>query len=208
MSVRLALASLWLPPWVVCRELVKVERATTSALDRLLAARACATSKVAGDGQDVRHGSVRRRRAALAAAHTERVARLVETLGRESAIREARRMLYDEGVRLGEAVRERLSVGWKRRDLVRAARVLYRVLGIRFRAEWTTDCEARVEITRCALAHDYSLDACRALSATDAGVVAGLWPGARLEFDERITEGKPACIARLTLPLEGCEGEP
>jgi hypothetical protein len=80
-----------------------------------------------------------------------------------------------------------------------AARILYRVLGIRFRAEWRTPDEATVRIDRCALARGYSPEACLALSATDAGVVAGLWPGARLEFDERITEGKKACIARLSL---------
>jgi hypothetical protein len=136
----------------------------------------------------------------LAAAHTVHVARLVQLLGREEGIGEARRALFDAGVALGKEARQRLGVGQNRHDLLCAARILYRVLGIRFRAEWRTPDEATVRIDRCALAGGYSPEACLALSATDAGVVAGLWPGARLEFDERITEGKKACIARLSLP--------
>jgi hypothetical protein len=124
----------------------------------------------------------------------------VGLLGHEKGIGEARRALFDAGVALGEEARRRLGVRQNRNDVLRAARILYRVLGIRFRAEWRTPDEATVRIDRCALARGYSPEACLALSATDAGVVAGLWPGAQLEFDERITEGKKACIACLRLP--------
>lgn len=208
MSVRLALASRWLPPWVIRRELTRVGDATTAVLDCLLREHAPRELEVLQGDKSPLRGSLRRRRRALAAAHTARIAFLVNALGRDAASAEARRRLFEAGGALGDDARRRLGVRRTRRDLVRAARVLYRVLGIRFRAEWTTDCRARVEITRCALAHGYSRDTCLALSATDAGVVAGLWPGAELEFDERITEGRPACIARLTLPRAGSEEEP
>jgi hypothetical protein len=200
MNARLAAASLWLPPWTVRRELERVGEATTSVLDRLLVARSPETLETIRRDDLPQRGSLRRRRAALAAAHTVRVARLVQLLGREEGIGEARRALFDAGVALGKEARQRLGVGQNRHELLRAARILYRVLGIRFRAEWRTSDEATVRIDRCALARAYSPEACLALSATDAGVVAGLWPGARLEFDERITEGKKACIARLSLP--------
>jgi hypothetical protein len=134
-----------------------------------------------------------------------RVARLAELLGREAGIGEARRALFDAGVALGEEAQQRLGIRQTRHELLCAARVLYRVLGIRFRAEWKTSDEAIVRIDRCALARGYSPEACLALSAADAGVVAGLWPGVRLEFDERITEGKKACIARLSLPAARSE---
>lgn len=200
MNVRLALASLWLPPWVLRRELTRVGDATTAVLDQLLREHAPGRLEAMEESESPQRGSAGRRRAALAAAHTARVAHLIDVLGREAATAEARRRLFEAGVVLGDGARRRLGVGRTRRDLVRAARVLYRVLGIRFRAEWAADGEARVVITRCALAAEYTPEACLALSATDAGVVAGLWPGAGLEFDERITEGRPACIARLTLP--------
>jgi hypothetical protein len=200
MNVRLAAASLWLPPWTVRRELERVAAATTSVLDRLLAARSPDALETIRRDEPPQRDSLRGRRNALAAAHTVRVARVVEALGREEGIGEARRALFDAGVTLGKEARRRLGVGQSRRELLCAARILYRVLGIRFRAEWRTRDEATVRIDRCALARGYSPEACLALSATDAGVVAGLWPGARLEFDERITEGKEACIARLSLP--------
>lgn len=200
MNARLAAASLWLPPWTVRRELERVAAATTSVLDSLLEQHLPGALEAIRRDELPQRGSPRRRRAALAAAHTVRVARLVELLGREEGIGEARRALFDAGVALGKEARQRLGVGQNRHELLCAARILYRVLGIRFRAEWRTPDEATVRIDRCALASGYSPEACLALSATDAGVVAGLWPGARLEFDERITEGKKACIARLSLP--------
>jgi hypothetical protein len=200
MNARLAAASLWLPPWTVRRELERVAAATTSVLDSLLDQHLPGALEAIRRDELPQCGSLPRRRDALAAAHTVRVARLAELLGREAGIGEARRALFDAGVTLGKEAQQRLKVGYNRHDLLRAARILYRVLGIRFRAEWKTSDEAIVRIDRCALARGYSPEACLALSATDAGVVAGLWPGARLEFDERITEGKEACIARLSLP--------
>lgn len=205
MNARLAAASLWLPPWTVRRELERVAAATTSVLDRLLVARSPEALETIRRDEAALRGSLRRRRAALAAAHTVRVARLVEVLGREAGIGEARRALFDAGVALGKEARRRLGVRQNRNDILRAARILYRVLGIRFRAEWRTPDEATVRIDRCALARGYSPEACLALSAADAGVVAGLWPGVRLEFDERITEGKKACTARLSLPAARSE---
>jgi hypothetical protein len=200
MNARLAAASLWLPPWTVRRELERVAAATTSVLDSLLDQHLPGALEAIRRDELPQRGSLPRRRDALAAAHTVRVARLAESLGREAGIGEARRALFGAGVALGKEAQQRLKVGHNRHDLLRAARVLYRVLGIRFRAEWKTSDEAIVRIDRCALARGYSPEACLALSATDAGVVAGLWPGVRLEFDERITEGKKACVARLSLP--------
>jgi hypothetical protein len=200
MNARLAAASLWLPPWTVRRELKCVAAATTSVLDSLLEQHLPGAVEAIRRDELLQRGSLRRRRTALAAAHTVRVARLAELLGREEGIGEARRALFDAGVALGKEARQRLGVGQDRHEILCAARILYRVVGIRFRAEWRARDEATVRIDRCALARGYSPEACLALSATDAGVVAGLWPGARLEFDERITEGKKACIARLSLP--------
>jgi len=200
MNARLAAASLWLPPWTVRREFERVAAATTSVLDSLLEQHLPGALEAIRRDEAPLRGRPRRRRTALAAAHTVRVARLVEVLGREEGIGEARRALFDAGVALGKEARQRLGVGRNRHELLSAARILYRVLGIRFRAEWRTPDEATVRIDRCALARGYSPEACLALSATDAGVVAGLWPGARLEFDERITEGREACIAHLNLP--------
>jgi len=199
-SLRLALASIFLPPWTARRSLAEMAEATTGALDALLAERAPDRLTNIRKGERPARGGLAGRRRALAAAHRARVAALVEALGEAEGIRLAREGLFSAGVRLGEAARRRLGTSDDSRDLVRAARVLYRVLGIRFRAERSDKTEVRVRIDRCALAAGYGDLTCRALSAADAGVVAGLFPGARFTFQERITEGRPACLARIELP--------
>ena len=200
MSLRLVLSSIFLPPWTARRALREVADATTGALDDLLAERAPDRFADVREGERPARGGFAGRRRTLAAAHRARVAALVEALGEAEGIRLARETLFSAGVRLGEAARRRLRTSDDPRDLVRAARVLYRILGIRFRAEWLDEREARVRIDRCALAAEYGDWTCQALSAADAGVVAGLFPGARFTFQERITEGRPACLARIELP--------
>ncbi len=54
-----------------------------------------------------------------------------------------------------------------------------------------------IGVTRCFFSNFYSPDTCRLMSAFDAGVVAGLFRGARLEFSERITEGAGCCRALI-----------
>lgn len=198
MSLRLLLASiLW--PWTARRALSEVAERTTAALDRLLEEKAPGRLAEIRRSEAPARGGLAGRRRAMAAAQDARVALLIEAMGAEEGIRLAREALFAAGVRLGEGARRRLGVREDPRDLVRAARVLYRVLGIRARVGWTGAGKACVRIDRCALAAVYSQETCLALSAADEGVVAGLLPGARLEFEERITEGKPACLARLDL---------
>lgn len=206
MSARLLLASLWLPPWLLRRELARIATRTTGALDDLLLVNAPEALDEIRSSDRPTSGSSRRRREALARSHTIRVTRLIEILGRDEALRAARLALFQTGIELGREARARLRVGRNRRALVQAARLLYRVLGIAFRAQWTAPGVAMVRIDRCALSRDYSAETCLALSAADEGVVAGLWPGARLEFMKRITQGAPACVASLRLSEKEGEG--
>jgi hypothetical protein len=52
-------------------------------------------------------------------------------------------------------------------------------------------------VAGCRFATTYSPDVCRVMSASDAGLLAGLTGGGRLTFTERISAGAPACIATL-----------
>jgi hypothetical protein len=198
--LRLTLASVFLPPWTARPVLREVAEATTGALDALLETYSPERLARIRAEENVRRGGLSARRQTMATAHRARVAALVDALGEAEGIRLARETLFPAGVRLGEAARQRLGTSDSPHDLVRAARVLYRVLGIRFHAEWHDERVAHVRIDRCALAAGYGDLTCRALSAADAGVVAGLFPGARFAFHERITEGRPACLARIELP--------
>lgn len=206
MSFRLACASFFVAPWVSRRELDRIAAATTAALDALLAERAPESLKVIHrDERGVARG-LAQRRGVMAQAHNVRIAALCDALG-EEGIRLARRALYRVGVELGEEARRRLNVGETEEDLLAAARLLYRILGIRFRAEYAGSNGARVRIDRCALSRVYSPETCLALSAADEGVIAGLHPGARLRFVERMTEGQSACLAWLKVHADEEEGK-
>jgi hypothetical protein len=93
---------------------------------------------------------------------------------------------------LGTALRRRLGVR-TRADALRAARIAYRMVGIDLRADEHGD----VTVDRCAFAERYTPEVCRLMSALDAGLIAGLTDGGRLAFSERITEGRPRCLASI-----------
>jgi hypothetical protein len=52
-----------------------------------------------------------------------------------------------------------------------------------------------LQVTRCFFSDYYCEDTCRLMSAMDAGVVAGLFDGAPLEFSQRLTDGSCCCRA-------------
>jgi hypothetical protein len=109
----------------------------------------------------------------------------------------ARRDLWGSAHRLGRRVRGFLGVRTTA-DVMVAARALYRMLDIDLRGSAAGD----VVVARCSFARVYAPEVCAVMSALDAGVFAGLTGGRRLAFSRRITEGAPACLARLGAPGE------
>ncbi len=128
---------------------------------------------------------------------------LVETLaasiGREKAIKLGREALFSIGQNLGNQTRRRLGVSDSQNDLIRAAKILYRILGIEFHVEWHDKSSATVIIDRCALAQQYSPLTCEVLSATDEGVLNGLQPRVTMKFKEYMTSGCKNCLADINL---------
>jgi hypothetical protein len=196
MSARLRLASLWMPQSMMTRQIDRIEAATNAALDELLDEHAPNTSPNGGDANGTGRG-LDERRAAMARGHETRVRSLIAALGREDAIRLGQEALFKTGVSLGQEARERLRVGDSGDDLLRAARVLYRILGIEFTVTSGKNGE-NMEVSRCALSKHYSRETCLLLSAVDEGVVKGLNPRAGLRFEKRITDGSPRCVAVIT----------
>ncbi len=196
MTLRLRMLALWTPERILVGEVDRVAALTIAALDRLLEERVPGYQRAADAPLE---GGLEERRAAMARSQCARVAALLEALGREEAVRAGRKALFPVGEQLGREARERLGAGGGIGDLVRAAKILYRVLGIRFRVTEGRAGETKLCIDRCALAEHYSREACMILSAADEGVVRGLNPAVRMEFMERITEGARECVARLTL---------
>ncbi|MBI0583795.1 MAG: hypothetical protein ISF22_06150 [Methanomassiliicoccus sp.] len=188
MSARLRLASLWMPRFMMARELDRIRSATDATLDALLAEHA----PEAIVDKEARGRGLEERRAAMARGHRRKVEALIEAVGRERAIGLGREALFLTGLALGLEARQRLGVGDGRDDLLRAAGIMYRILGI----EFTVGPEG-LEVTCCALSRHYSGDVCRVLSAVDEGAVSGLSPRASMRFDSRMTDPGPVCVASI-----------
>jgi hypothetical protein len=193
MSLRLRLVSLWMPRYLMAREIERIRSSTDAALDALLAQYA---PDALTEGREMTGGRLEDRRAAMAQSHERKVRALVEGVGRERAVRLGRESLFRTGLALGKEAKARLGVKDTRDDLLRAARVMYRVLGIDFVVVAGREGE-RMEVTRCSLSPYYTPETCEILSAIDEGTVSGLGQGASLRFQEHITDGSPRCVARL-----------
>ncbi|HET7309169.1 MAG TPA: hypothetical protein VFJ54_03475 [Actinomycetota bacterium] len=115
-----------------------------------------------------------------------------QTLSDNTQLDLVSRRLWENAYLVGESIRRRLGVR-TRGEALRAARVAYRMIGIDLRA----DRHGHVVVDRCTFAERYSPQICIVMSALDAGLIAGLTDGGRLAFSERITEGRPRCLARI-----------
>ena len=139
----------------------------------------------------------------MAVKHSNLVKSIAEVLGKEEAIRLGREAMFKVGEELGSETCQRLGVGRSLKDMIRAARILYRVLGIDFEVELQNPNTAILIINRCALAANYSELTCQVLSATDEGTIRGLNQNMSMTFTERITSGQPKCKARITFRMNG-----
>ncbi len=133
----------------------------------------------------------------MAKQHEELVEALASALGREKALELGRKALFEVGRNLGIESRAKLGVGNNPKDLIKAAKILYRVLGIDFTVETSEKTQATLVVSRCALSRQYSEFTCRVLSATDEGVVKGLEPHANMTFKEVLTSGCRNCRAKI-----------
>ena len=203
MGLLLDIAALWVPSFILWRELEGVARRTAAALDDLLEACAPRALPQVRLEDTPPAGSLAQRRAAMARAHNRRVTALAAALGQEEAVRRGRAVLFPLGLQIGREVRSRLRVGDSAGDLLRAARVIYRVLGIRFTVRWSGDRQGVLRVHRCALAEHYSDVTCAVLSAVDEGVVRGLNPRAGMVFRDHIPGGATECSAHLEITREG-----
>jgi hypothetical protein len=203
LGFRLLFLSWWTPKYLIYRELCRVDALTTDALESLLKKHSPnnkedKSKKALSSGEDIEE-----RRTAMAVKHSSLVVRLAEVLGKEEAIRLGREALFKVGEGLGGETCQKLGVGKSLQDLFRAAKILYRVLGIDFEVELQDPNSAILIINRCALSANYSDLTCQVLSATDEGTIKGLNQNMIMTFTERITSGQPKCKAKITLKMNG-----
>ncbi|HEX5902574.1 MAG TPA: hypothetical protein VF028_05615 [Actinomycetota bacterium] len=182
MSLRLRALELHVPRWVARSAIRRLFEATGSAFG---------SDPICTDGSD--HIALLERYAAFSATSAERA------LADRTDLDDLSRRMWNNAYALGESLRRRLGVR-SREDALRAARIAYRMIGIDVRADPRGD----MVVDRCSFAERYSPQVCRVMSSLDAGMVAGLTGGGRLTFSERITEGRPRCLARIA--WEGAPG--
>jgi hypothetical protein len=178
MSLRLALAEIWIPGPIRSRELGRLFALTAEAFDAPL-------PSLAGLSFDGMVGSYARWTG-------EQATGILADEIRAAAIRaRLRELSLAYGRRLGRLLGLRT-----RGQVMRAGRLLYRLIGIDF--EGTE--EGKIVIRRCAFSQFYTPAACALIAGLDDGVISGLSGGGRLEFDGRITEKNDACRARFLFP--------
>jgi hypothetical protein len=194
MNLKLYLASLWLPKYIMIRELDRLATATIAGLDNLLEN----STKDKFDLNQLKKNDIEGRRGEMASIHNQKVKKLIDVYGYSKGIEIGRRAMYQVGLNLGLDARRRLGVGNTLKDLEFAAKILYKVLGIEFRLE-TRGEKLFLIVNRCTLADYYTSDTCRVLSAADEGVFHGLSSGANMKFEKRITENEPECMACIKM---------
>lgn len=195
MSIKLDLLSLWMPEFIIRKEIEYIAKITIGELDKLIMENAPSQSKSLKKPK--LDGSSMNMRMEMSSAHENRVKLLIQVLGRDKAIQLGREALFSTGLDLGFQLKGRLGVGDNLAELVKAARILYKVLGIDFKVK-TTEKGTTLVVNRCQLASYYSPDTCLVLSATDEGVVQGLNPHLSMSFNKRIAAGSSCCLAPIS----------
>jgi hypothetical protein len=193
MGLRLQLLYWWTPNFVIKRELGNLSDRTIDALQRLLTTYTFLTP----NNQSLASKDVKIQRIAMAQTHAQMVEALAAAVGHDKAVALGREALFAVGVELGKQTQSKLGVGNNSNDLLKASKILYRILGIDFHIEWIDQTKAVAVIEHCALSEKYSKLTCEILSATDEGVIAGLQPNVEMNFQEYITGGCPNCRASL-----------
>ncbi len=198
-NFRLLFASLWMPKKRQLKELKEVYFQTNHALDLLLKKEGLKIPQDHNENQNLNEMSLEQLRRKMANEHNAKVSRLVAAMGQEKAIPQSREKLFEVGVRLGEKARLELGVGDSVSDILKAAKILYKILGIDFQTKRLKNNEVIMFVNRCSLSKYYNDNTCRVLSAADEGVVQGLNPNYKMMFQERITSGATKCRAEIKI---------
>lgn len=204
MNFKLFLLSIWTPKYFLKKELNHLAEATINELDNLLKIHSTDSYREMPKLKFPLKGSLDDIRSLMAQEHNMLVKALSETLGKEETVRIARPLMFKTGYKLGLDIKTRLGLKNDLNDLIRAARLLYSVLGIEFEFHEGDSCKTNhlkrcLIINHCSLARHYLPLTCQVLSGTDEGVVKGLNSKVEMVFVEKITEGAPACIAAIEM---------
>ncbi len=203
MGLRLLILNLWTPKYIIRNELENISDKTTAALTALISQYVEKISDTPNEKGETK--TIEEQRVTMAQTQARLVEILAAAVGHEEAVKLGRQALFLVGQSLGKQARSSLGVSESSRDLTRAAKILYRVLGIEFHLEWQGKSNATLIIDRCALAKGYSKLTCEVLCATDEGVINGLQPKVTMKFKEYMTSGCENCRASINFDKKEVE---
>ena len=194
MSIKLRFLSIWIPEFILIKELERLSDLTNNRLDILLNRYSVSPLLIEKPSK----GKLEERRTLMAASHNLHVNALVEALGFDKALKIGRKEMFKAGYELGCEAKKRLGVGSDIKDALVAARILYKVLGIKFTIE-ENEQTTFLLVKYCALANHYTPETCKIMSAADEGVLKGLNEKMGMKFFKRITEGSKNCKACINI---------
>ena len=139
-GLRLQFLYWWTPNYVILRELRNLSEQTTDALKSLLEAYAPQQKDLSI--QSPTSKGVKEQRAAMAQTHAQMVEALAAAVGHDKAVALGRESLFAIGVALGKQTRNKLGVDENPNNLIKASKILYRVLGIKFHIDWLDQSNA------------------------------------------------------------------
>jgi hypothetical protein len=202
MGLRLLILGWWTPKYIIRKELKNISDQTTTALKALLSKNTIKEFNIENQKQQPAK-SIKQQRTVMAQTQSKLVETIEAAIGREETVRLGREAMFSVGQELGKQTRVKLGISDNPKDLTKAAKILYRVLGIEFHLEWLDNSNAKAIIDRCALAEQYSKLTCEVLSATDEGVIKGLQPNVTMKFGEFMTSGCKNCRADIQFNEKG-----
>jgi len=187
MGIKLRILTIWTPKFLIKQELNRTANLTNKNLDNLIIAHGGSPPK-----QEEFKGDLDDRRKIMAMGHNQRVKILIDLLGEPQAMEKGKEKMFEAGLNLGQHARKVLGVEKNVQDTIKAAKILYKILGIDFSTE-KTDATMIIWVNSCTLSKYYTYQTCNILSYADKGVLKGLNENMDLEFVEKITTGSKRC---------------
>ncbi len=194
MSIRLRLISVWIPEFILIKELERSSNLIDQSLTKLLNKYNISEPFIKTDTG----GSLGDCIAIMAESQNIKVNALVEFLGLEKSLEVGRAEMFEVGYIMGVRAKNLLGVGENINDAIAAAKILYKIFGI----EFTVDKDRNnilLKVKSCSLAAKYSPETCKIMSAIDEGVLKGLNEKTSMKFIKRITEGADECEACINI---------
>ena len=198
-SLRLLIAGIWMPKKRIIQELKRVYFQTNQALDVLLKENGIENPVILCKNEELDKMTPEDLRKKMANDHNIKVKSLIVELGQGKAIEQGRNELLKTGIKLGERARLELGVRDSISDFLKAAKILYKILGIDIEIKRLSRKKIIMFVNRCSLAYSYTDVTCQVLSAADEGMVQGLNSNFKMAFQERITSGAIKCRAEIKI---------